>query len=208
MGAVGRVVGVTLILGMIVIGCGDGGNDNGVSLRAVAVLQGQIQEDQCQVPTANEAIADPGITFALDSPFLDSGYPTGVLFCRGYIWLENNLHDQAVVVERLDFDYEVPGARISIPQNSVPVGIRINAANADPETNPSPFGPPNVYIGQPDGQILPANIVLFLRQNRQVLPQLPYTLIIHITAVGQTDAGEQLTSNDLNYTIELTQNEF
>jgi hypothetical protein len=189
-------------------GCGgDGGNDNGISFRAVGIFQGEVQDDQCQVPTANEAIADQSIDLPLDSPFVDNGYPRGIFLCRGYIWLENNLSKQSIVVDRLDFDYEIPGSRISIPPNSSSLGARINPTDADPDTSPSPFGPPNVYIGQPDAQMVPASLILFLRQNRQVLPQLPYVMIIHITAQGQTDAGQQLTSNEIRYTIQFTANE-
>jgi hypothetical protein len=192
---------MVLVVGLIVAGCGEGGNDNGISFRAVGVLQGELQEDQCQVPTADEAIADQSINIALDSPFLDNGFPAGVFFCRAFIWLENTLNGQAIVVDRFDFEYEVPGARIGMPSHSSSVVVRINPADS---TVPSPFGPPNVYIGQPDAQMVPASVILFLRQNRQVLPQLPYPMIVHITARGKTDAGERVTTNEIRYTLQLT----
>jgi hypothetical protein len=204
--AVGRVIGIALVVGLVLHGCGDGGNDNGISFRAVGIFQGEVQNNQCQVPTAEEAIADQSIEVALDDPFLDSGYPTGIFLCRAYIWLESNLQKQGMTVDRLDFEYEIPGARIGIPAHSSSIGARLNPVDADPDISPSPFGPPNVYIGQPDGQLVPASLILFLRQNRQVLPQLPYTMIIHITAQGRTDAGERLTSNEIRYTIQFTQN--
>ena len=207
MEAVGRIIGMVLVVGLVLHGCGgEGGNDNGTSFRAVGVFQGEIQEDQCQVPVADDAIADQSIRLQLDSPLVDNGYPSGFFFCRAYIWLENNLSKQAIVVDRLDFDYEIPGARISIPSNSSSIGARINPVDTDPDTSPSPFGPPNVYIGQPAAQMVPASLILFLRQNRQVLPQLPYVMIIHITAHSRTDAGEQLTSNEIRYTVEFTAN--
>jgi hypothetical protein len=186
----------------MVVGCGsEGGNDNGISFRAVGVLQGTIQEDRCQVPTADEAIADQSINIPLDSTLLNNGFPTGAFLCRGYIWLENTLNGQAIVVDRFDFEYEIPGARIGMPSHSSSVVVRINPADS---TVPSPFGLPNVYIGQPDAQMVPANLILFLRQNRQTLPQLPYPLIVRITARGRTDAGERVTTNEIRYTIQLT----
>ena len=115
--------------------------------------------------------------------------------------VENNLRNQAIVVDRLDFEYEIPGSRIGVPAHSSSVGIRVNPADADPETSPSPFGPPNVYIGLPEAQIVPASLVLFLRQNRQALPQLPYTMIVKMTAHARTDAGQGLDSNEVRYTI-------
>src|SRR5512138_2248829 len=100
------------LVALFVVGCGgDGGdNDNGVSFRAVGFFQGTFQDNRCEVPTAADAIADPSNTLILNSPTVDSGYPTGVFFCRAYLWLENNLNHQAIVVDRLDFEYEVPGS--------------------------------------------------------------------------------------------------
>ena len=208
MEAVGRIIGLVLVVGLILHGCGsDGGNnDNGVSFRAVGFFQGKIQQDQCQVPVADSAIADQSNDLQLDSPLVTNGYPSGVFLCRAYLWLQNDLSKQAMTVNRLDFEYEIPGARIGIPANSSSTGIRLNSADADPDKFPSPFGPPNVYIGQPDGQLVPASLILFLRQNRQLLPQLPYVMLIHITAQGRTDAGENLTSNEISYTIQFTAN--
>lgn len=203
MGVVGRIMTIALV-GLFVVGCGDSGdndNDNGVSFRAVGFFQGTFQDNRCETPTANQAIADPSNNLILDSPLVDSGYPAGVFFCRAYLWLENNLVNQAVVVDRLDFEYEIPGSSIGIPPHSSSVGIRINPAGSDPDTSPSPFGPPNVYIGLPEAQIVPASLVLFLRQNRQTLPQLPYTMIVKMTAHARTDAGDGLDSNEVGYTI-------
>ena len=201
-GAVGRVIGVVLAIALFVTGCGDGGdNDNGIAFRAVGFFQGEVQDGRCTVPTAAQAIADQSQNLPLDSASVDSGYPAGVFFCRAYLWLENNLLNQAIVVDRLDFEYEIPGSRIGLPTHSSSVGIRVNPANASPDSSPSPFGPPNVYIGLPEAQIVPASVVLFLRQNRQTLPQLPYTMIVKVTAHARSDAGQGLTSNELRYTI-------
>ena len=213
MGAVGRMCGVALVLGLMVAGCGDNGgnNDNGVSFRAVGFFQGTLQGGRCQVPTASSAIADQSNDLPLDSPALDSGYPANIFFCRAFLWLENNFATQAVVVNNLDLVYEIPGARIGIPSTSVPIGARIlpippaTTDQSSGQTTTSPFGPQNVYIGQPEAQLIPASLVLFLRQNRQVLPQLPYPMVIHVTAHGQTDAGDSLTSNEVNYTVTWNQ---
>ncbi|MGE0825024.1 MAG: hypothetical protein AB7G75_16050 [Candidatus Binatia bacterium] len=206
MGAAGRRLGTALLLGLMVVGCGnDGDNDNGIAFRAVGFFQGQVQDNRCQVPTSDSAIADQSVDIELDSSFVDSGFPQGIFLCRAYIWLENNLRNQSIVIDRLDFEYEIPGSRIGIPANSSSVGIRLNPANANADNQPSPFGPTNVYIGQPEAQIVPASVVLFLRQNRQVLPQLPYTMIVRVVARGQTDAGQRLTSNELRYTIQWSQ---
>ena len=220
MGVVGRIMTIALV-GLFVVGCGgdsdDNDNDNGISFRAVGFFQGTFQDNRCEVPTAADAIADPSNTLILNDATVDSGYPTGIFFCRAFLWLENNLVNQAVVVDRLDFEYEIPGSRISIPPHSSTVGIRINPRpvhQADDDEIPpgtpdpppdSPFGPANVYIGNPQGQIVPASLVLFLRQNQQALPQLPYTMIVRMTAHARTDAGDGLVSNEVGYTINWDQ---
>jgi hypothetical protein len=201
-GAVGRITRLALVVGLCVVGCGDGGdNDNGIAFRAVGFFQGTLNEDRCEVPTASQAIADQSQNLFLDDVLVDSGYPAGVFFCRAYVWLENNLVNQAVVVNRLDFEYEIPGSRIGLPVHTSAVGIRINPISTDPNAPPSPFGPTNVYIGLPEAQIVPASVVLFLRQNRQTLPELPYTMIVKMTAHARSDTGQNLTSNEIRYTI-------
>jgi len=191
-----------IVGGLLVIGCGDSGdNDNGISFRAVGFFQGTFNDGRCTVPTATTAIADQSNNLVLDSAQVDSGYPAGVFFCRAYLWLENDLVGQAIVVDRLDFEYEIPGSRISLPSHSSSVGIRINPSDTDPAKAPNPFGAPNIYIGLPEAQIVPASVVLFLRQNRQSLPQLPYTMIVKMTAHAQSDSGHGYVSNEVRYTI-------
>jgi hypothetical protein len=198
-GVVGRIIRLVLVGGLLVVGCGDSGdNDNGISFRAVGFVQGTFSDGKCTVPTAGSGIADQSNNIVLDSAIVDSGYPAGAFFCRAYLWLENNLLRQAVIVDRLDFEYEIPGSRIGLPSHSSSVGIRINPADS---TAASPFGPPNVYVGLPEAQIVPASVVLFLRQNRQSLPQLPYTMIVKMTAHARSDAGQSYVSNELRYTI-------
>jgi hypothetical protein len=198
-GAVGRIIRLVLVGGLLAIGCGDSGdNDNGISFRAVGFLQGVLADAKCTVPTVGTAIADQSNNIPLDNAIVDSGYPANLFFCRAYLWLENNLIRQAIIVDRLDFEYEIPGSRIGLPSHSSSVGIRINPADS---TAASPFGPANVYIGLPEAQIVPASVVLFLRQNRQSLPQLPYTMIIKMTAHARSDAGQSYVSNELRYTI-------
>lgn len=208
MEAVGRAVGLALILGLICASCGSDENNQGISFRAVGIFQGTVETDKCTAPVADKAIADQSIALRLNDPFIDDGYPnanTGFFLCRGYIWLENELVNQAIVVDRIDFEYEIPGAHISIPASSSTVGFRINPANANPETNVNPFGQVNIYLGHLEGQLVPASLVLFLRQNQPSLPALPYNMLIHITARGRTDSGDLLVSNEIRYSIQWTQ---
>ena len=206
METVGRVVGLVLVLGLLCVSCGSNGNDQGSSFRAVGIFQGTVEQNRCTVPVADKAIADPGIALQLSSPQVDDGFPNSfsIFICRAFIELENNLEGQAFVVDRIDFEYEIPGAHIAIPSSSMPTGIRINPADADPDKNPSPFGQVNVVFAQPDGQLIPSTVVAFLRQNQPSLPALPYNMIIHITARGRTDSGDLLVSNEIRYAVQWT----
>jgi len=209
--AVGRVVGLALILGLVCASCGSNENDQGSSFRAVGIFQGTVETDKCTAPVADKAIADQSIALPLnDSPTIniDTGFPnasSGFLLCRGYIWLENNLFDQAIDVDRIDFKYEIPGARIAIPASASTVGFKIPPANADPKKTSNPFGQVNIYLGHLEGQLVPASLVLFLRQNQASLPELPYNMVIHITARGRTDSGDLLVTNEIRYSVQWTQ---
>lgn len=216
MGKVRRAVGVALLLGLVGmtgVGCGDDeGNDQGISFRAVGIFQGEESDGECQVPTATDAIADAGISVPLDGmvfgfDVLAGGFPdssVGFSICRAYIQLQNDLINQSINVERIDFEYEIPGARLAVPMNSMPTGFRISPSNANPETTPAPFGQVNTIFVQPDRQMIPNTLVQFLRQNEPSLPQVPYVMIIHMTIHGRTDTGDTLESNELRYTVELT----
>lgn len=205
MGTVRHIVSVALIMGLMGVGCGqEGNNDQGVSFRAVGLFIGDVSETRCTAPTTEKAIADPGISMPLNLPDLNLGYPNvlnAFWLCHGYIWLQNDMQHQAIVVDRIDYTYEVPGARISIPSFSAPVGFRINPAGASDDTQ-NPFGQVNVFLGHLTGQIVPPHIIAFLRQNQPSLPQLPYVMIVHITARGRTDSGDVMVSNEIRYTIE------
>ncbi len=210
MGVVRAGVGLVLALGLLGLGCGEdsgsGNNDQGIVFRAVGIFQGELREGMCELPVIDNAVADQGFVVALDDPALDGGFPASVNdqavlgFCRGFLELQNNLFGQAINVERIDLEYEVPGARIPIPPNSVPVGFRINPADSE---EPNSFGLPNVIFTQLVGQIVPSSLVFFLRQNRLSLPELPYVMIVHITAVGRSDDGVVRVSNEVRYTVEF-----
>ena len=211
METVRRIISIALFIGLVGVGCGDNGsNDQGVSFRAVGLYIGDASESKCTAPTTDKAIADQGISLDLNDPPLIQGFPNAAnvfYVCRGYIWLQNDMANQSINVERIDFEYEIPGARLSIPASSAPIGVRINPAKPDPAKdgaaeNNNPFGQVNVYIGHLEGQLVPGTLVQFLRQNQPSLPQLPYVMIIHMRALGRSDSGDLLTSNEIRYTVE------
>jgi hypothetical protein len=199
------MVGIALIVGFVCASCGSNDNSQGITFRAVGIFQGEQQQGECQVPTADNQITDASVVLFLNSALVDGGYPDSTSiqsFCRGFLELENNLDNQAIVVDRIDFRYEIPGANMSIPSNSAPVGWRLNPANADPDTNPNSFGQVNVIFAQLDGQLISSTLITFLRQNQPSLPKLPYNMIIHLTARGRSDSGDAIETNEIRYSVQ------
>jgi hypothetical protein len=213
-GTVRRIMSFALFVGLIgMVGCGSDSNtnDQGVSFRAVGLFSGDLSESKCTVPTTSKAISDQGTSLPLNDPRLNFGYPnntTDTFFvCQGYIWLQNDLVNQAIVVDSIDFEYEIPHTPpIPIPSEHAPTGIRIYPSNADPATHQNPSGQVNVYIGQLTGQLIPAHLIASLRQMNQEskLPPLPFVMNISVTARGRTDNGAGIVSNETRYTFEFT----
>src|SRR6266853_3843784 len=111
-----------LFVGLIgMVGCGSDGhnNDQGIVFRAVGLFSGDLSESKCTVPNTTKAISDQGTSLPLNVPRLNFGYPnntTDTFFvCQGYIWLQNDLENQSIVVDEIDFTYEIPNADIKFP---------------------------------------------------------------------------------------------
>ncbi len=206
MGVEGRMRWLVVLLALMCGACGnEGENDQAVSFRLIGIFQGERQEDQCQVPTTDNAISDQSIALPLNNSSISNGYPDSssfLSFCRGFLQLQNNLFGQRILIDRIDFEYEVPGSSIAVPSGSFPTGLSLNPADADAEQNPNSFGAVNTFFTQLDGQLVPSTLILFLRQNQPSLPQLPYVMIVHVTARGRTESGDLIVSNETRYTVE------
>ena len=184
-----------------------GSNDQGIVFQAVGIVRGpeQITEQQiqCTEPTTENAIADTShnldITFAREYP--DRGDPFGNP-CGGYIGLLNHLATLAINVTEIVITYEIPGAGIPLPSNSVATGQRINPSTSDDDAS---SGQTNLLYIQLAGQIVPSSMIVFLNQNVNRLPQTPYTMNVFFVAKGQSENGTRYESNQIGYTLTITQ---
>ena len=107
-----RIGWFVVLLALMCEACGnEGDNDQGVSFRLIGIFRRdrtslsrgkhsgghgrwKRQEDQCQVPTTENAISDQNIALPLNSSSIDKGYVDSASFlscCRGFPRLQNDL---------------------------------------------------------------------------------------------------------------------
>lgn len=189
-------------------GCGSsGGNDQGIVFRAVGLYRGEetIEDNRitCQVPTVAQNIVDTSYTLpiglVIDFPNRSQPFANP---CGGFISLENALENESFNVQEISIRYDVPGATVQVPPNSVSFGQTIPSASS---TGESASGRPNVIFAQLVGQIVPRTIVLFLNQNALRLPATPYLMNVYLVARGQADDGTAYESNEIGYQLTIVQ---
>lgn len=205
-------LGMSLVaVSVALAGCGggggaDGNNDQGIVFRAVSFVRGpeSIDADQirCTEPTTQNFIIDPSWVIDLDSTrfFPDRNDPFGNP-CGGFIALENNLAVQAVNVQQIVIQYEIPGAGIAPPETTIFTGLRINPTSSTDENS---TGQVNLIYAQLVGQMLPEPIVTWLEQNINVLPSTPFQMIAEFEAFAQSDDGTRYISNPIDYQFTIT----
>lgn len=192
---------ILFALAVAMAGCGSGGNnDQGIAFTATGIFGTPITENDgeiiCPVPTTTNVIVDVSGRLSLSSVL---GFP--ISQCEGFLALENNLTQLAINVQRVDVSYEIPGGAIAIPENPVAVGYTVASASSTSETT---SGQPNLVYAQLPQQMVPAQMMEFLRINRNLLPQTPYRMTATLVAVGQAQNGDQYRTNPVTYSFTVT----
>ncbi|MEW6272735.1 MAG: hypothetical protein AB1689_25950 [Thermodesulfobacteriota bacterium] len=201
--------GLALVSAVLVAGCGGSGNNNdqGIVFRAGGTFQAQasIQPDQitCTEPvTVDGAIADNAASISLSTTrfFPDENDPFGDP-CGGWLQLINNLSSQFINVTEVSLRYDIPGAAIEVGPWSVSLGASIPPTSFQ---NDTPSGQANVVFVSLLGNIVPEPIIAQLNQNVNRLPSTPYVMNVFIVARGQSDQGTNYETNEIGYTINVT----
>lgn len=116
------------------------------------------------------------------------------------IGVQNRLSAQFIRVTRIDCRYEVPGAdpALQIPDDSIASG-GVVAANGpvagtpgDPQAGEGGNSTSYIEFG-----IVGTDIFSYLNVNRNLLPALPFRMIVNCAAVGVTQAGDVIVTNEL-----------
>ena len=183
-------------------GCGgSSNNDQGTSVQNLGYFQANSSEDP-----------PPGETGAI-IPLSTEVAVGGVdgLFHITAMGVFNRMQDQFFRIVRFDCTYDVPGSSPSlvIPSDSENVSFIVNPATYS-EDNPlgavaedSTDNLPNfVYAGF---EILSPDLYAFLNANRASLPELPFRMTATCRAVGVTQSGSTLATNDMTYQIQFVE---
>ncbi|MFN8390496.1 MAG: hypothetical protein U0136_09425 [Bdellovibrionota bacterium] len=197
-----RRIGTTLLTSLVALGavsCGgySSNNDQGTSFLAYgwfADTQGTTGETGQTVVLGQDA---PVANLAATGGIVGDG---NIVFT--HIGLQNRLSSQFIRVVRVDCSYDIPGASslLQIPNDSFNSSNVIAAAGDDAN---NPGGPQagegsTVVMGF---DIVSTDIMSYINVNRNLLPELPFRLNVTCSAVGVTQAGDTLTTNELVYPI-------
>jgi hypothetical protein len=204
-------------------------NPNGMSFRAVGWFKGKAEisagDIKCEIPSTTSAISDGAFAIGLWNTygfatlmFPDTSNPFGNP-CGVWIQLQNNMINQAVVLDHIELAFRIPGARRfrrsvntarqfpvacrEFRHDTLWVGTRINPVNSTEDTSSS--GAPNVAFIE----MLPFvsnETIQCLRAQYGPLPTTTFAslpLVIKATAVAISDSGDTFRSNSIAYTLNL-----
>lgn len=164
-------------------------NDQGTSFQAFGWFDCPEDQTSCSV---DELV---GVNQGISLLFSDES--TGYRGYWSYFGVINRLNKQFIRVMRTDCSYTVPGSSLSIPSSSLVQGISLNGSGENQFEDVNGFG--NVgYLGT---EIIPTEVFQFLNVNQNSLPELPYTIIVNCSAVGATQSGDVLETNDLSLEV-------
>jgi hypothetical protein len=185
----GRIFGSVAVLASIVAavvwsGCGSS-NDQGVSFRSL----GYFTDSSGSEPQPGTCAS---LTNDTQVPTLSaSGTQEG-----GYLGLQNSML-QGINLNFANLSYQVSGSSLSIPNDVYAMGGRLGPANGSESNPPTNFFPIVV--------VSPA-IMQFLNQNRNRLPQPPFSMVVFTTATGTADNGDVFTTQTVNFQVNFVDN--
>lgn len=189
------IKGVTLgVLALLAASCGStSSNDQGTSVTALGFYGVTVSSGAITATTTPETgkiveiSPDSGGFAGLDLNTVLAG-----------IGVQNRLTTQFFRTVRVDFHYDVPGASTTIPDDSTPMTMLLSAAGDGTSTVDSATAIGVVQVVSPD-------VISYLNINRNLLPDLPFRMNVTATVTGVTQAGDVLTTNEINYFVQFAE---
>ena len=185
-----------------VTACGGGtNNDQGTSFTALGYFMGGDEEDGDvgTIVYVNEDVPLNG-SIPLFVPVDKNPDEDGLQ--GGYLGVENHLKSQYIRVTRIDCDYDLQGAdpSLSLPSDSFNVTSVVAAAGGDDDQGSGieTTGESKAFI---QFFMVSPDVLSYLAVNQNLLPELPYRMTAMCRAVGVTQAGDLIVTNDAPYTI-------
>ena len=199
---IGALFTTSVVLGAVSCGGTGSNNDQGTSFLAFGYFE-----------DGNGDSGDSGelVILAPDGPVLAGEAGGAVLGADGnavftYIGLQNRLANQFIRVTRIDCSYNIPGSSLVIPDDSFNSAAVISATpTADDRDDltgssvPLPTDEGSTLYMQ--FEVVSPDIMSYINVNRNSLPELPFRLNVSCRAVGVTQAGDTLVTNDLIYFV-------
>ena len=179
-----------VIVSTALVSCGGStNNDQGTSFLALGFFQ-----------DSNGNTGDAGRTTALFSdfplePFAADGLDIATVL--SFIGVENRLTNQFIRTTKMDCSYEIPGARIAIPDDSTTYTTVLPPAVDTAGV---------IQTSQNFTQVIvvSSDILAFLNLNINSLPEIPFRMIATCSVTGVSQAGDVFTTNPVHYEIEFS----
>lgn len=201
------VLGASLIVSAGVYGCGKASNnDQGASFTNEAYWL-FVENEWLMI---NEATVRSNVDSNFDK--VNNGAIGSPPAVHVAMKVGNKLTNQFINVKRVDCSYQLPGADPSlvIPNDSALVSVYLPHAEykrpmvvQDVDVHPDDIDNGEVVHSSQHVYfpIASAQLYQYLSVNRNSLPELPYTVIATCAAVGVSQAGDTLTTNDANFQL-------
>ena len=174
------------------IGCGDAGsnNDQGTSVTAT----GYCANSDCSLFESIRIVP-----LATDVSNINAGgFPIDGQTVITIMKVENRLTSQFVRLVRIDCRYDVPGSDpgLNIPNDSFAANLVISATPAAGPGTANSFATTAFEIVSPD-------LFAFLNANRLSLPELPFRATALCRAVGVTQSGDTIETNEIGMALQF-----
>lgn len=191
--AAGITFGITACGG----GVGGGSNNNqGLSFTLIGVF------------SAGETSCAGAPVGAIAAPLSSAGSDTGADPFFGAILagigLQNNLGGQAFNVDRLDYEFFIPGSSAQPPSTVTALPVLLGpGAEGVSSSLPQDFATlPSCSVATVS--VLPQQVRAWIALNRASLPEAPFDMLLTLRAHGEATGGDRLTSNDETIVITVT----
>jgi hypothetical protein len=192
-------IAVALTIGLSACGSGGGGNNNqGLSFTLIGFFEEGTDRESCFDGVAVSKFTIGYSTNAVEGtdPFFGQSIVA--------IGLLNNLAGQLISVDRVNFEFYIPGSSVQPPSTMTVIPVTLGPGPSEIDTS-LPTGleeAPNCSVVELDA--FPQAVRAWMSFNRNSLPEAPYEVIVTVNAEGQASGGNRLTTNQESIVVTIS----